>query len=135
VLLQQVSTRLVKCLRIRDTVGRLGGDEFALVLVTTGTLDAGRRVAEKVGDVLRQPVSLTGGRVAVTVSIGVAVNEAGSVDGPTLVAQADAAMYAAKAAGGDGYRVHAPGAENGALSWPMAWRPVSRMGNASRRQT
>ena len=135
VLLQQLSSRLLKCLRIRDTVGRLGGDEFALVLVTTGTPDAARRVAEKVGDVLRQPVSVTGGRVAVTVSIGVAVNEAGSVDGPTLIGQADVARHAAKSGGGDGYRVHAPGAENGALSWPMAWRPVARMGNASRRQT
>jgi diguanylate cyclase (GGDEF)-like protein len=31
-LLRQFSTRLVRCVRLRDTIGRLGGDEFALIL-------------------------------------------------------------------------------------------------------
>ena len=34
-LLRQFSTRLVRCVRLRDTVGRLGGDEFALILTMT----------------------------------------------------------------------------------------------------
>jgi diguanylate cyclase (GGDEF)-like protein len=34
-LLRQFSTRLVRCVRLRDTIGRLGGDEFALILTMT----------------------------------------------------------------------------------------------------
>ena len=57
-LLQTIAARLSSILRDADTVGRLGGDEF-IALCDTETLDAGPElIAERICEVLRQPVEL-----------------------------------------------------------------------------
>jgi diguanylate cyclase (GGDEF)-like protein len=56
-LLRQFSSRLVDCLRVRDTIGRFGGDEFAAILM----LPDGRRrraVVDKIRESLRRPFDL-----------------------------------------------------------------------------
>jgi diguanylate cyclase (GGDEF)-like protein/PAS domain S-box-containing protein len=105
-LLREVASRLVSCLRIRDTVGRLGGDEFALGLVTAGTLQAVEKVAKKVTDALRQPFLIDGAPVTITASIGIAVDGPEALDPESLIQHADAAMYLVKAAGRDDYRFY-----------------------------
>jgi diguanylate cyclase (GGDEF)-like protein/PAS domain S-box-containing protein len=135
-LLRQVATRLVRCLRIRDTVGRLGGDEFALVLVTAGTPQAACRVAKKIAGALRQPFVLEGREVSVTASIGIAIDEATSLRPETLIDHADKAMYRAKEAGRDRQMVYAtekPRARAKAVATSAASRPLSRFGTAPRR--
>jgi predicted signal transduction protein with EAL and GGDEF domain len=86
--------------READTVGRLGGDEF-VVLLENFSLDAGPElVAERMCEVLAQPVDLAGsaGRtVSASSSIGIALGQRDSAD--ELFRHADFALYEAKGAG------------------------------------
>ncbi|MCU1450167.1 MAG: diguanylate cyclase/phosphodiesterase [Acidimicrobiales bacterium] len=102
-LLSAVATRIRSCLRPADLAARLGGDEFAVLLDAGPAPTAGAaasRVADRIQDLLRLPLMLPcGAEVVVRASIGVATAEAGTVTVEQLVADADAAMYRAKASG------------------------------------
>jgi diguanylate cyclase (GGDEF)-like protein len=102
--LRKVGARLQAVLRDSDTVGRLGGDEFVMLVDTVG-LDAGPElVAERILDVLRQPIELpppSQATVSVTASIGIATGRPASAE--SLLQDADLALYKAKAVGKDGY--------------------------------
>ena len=87
-----------------DVVARIGGEEFVVLLDDT-SLSGAKRVAERIRTGLRR-VTVDGlpDDFAVTVSVGIA----GSAPGETLeafMARADAALYAAKAAGRDCVRL------------------------------
>jgi diguanylate cyclase (GGDEF)-like protein len=101
-LLRVVAARLSGLVRGADTVGRLGGDEF-VVLLENLTLDAGPElVAERMCQVLGQPVDLHGTRgrtLSVTASIGIALGQRDSAD--ELLRDADFALYEAKGLGKD----------------------------------
>ncbi len=103
-LLRQFSTRLMQCVRTRDTVGRLGGDEFALILTMQGGQQGATLVANKIRDVLRAPFDLRGHAISVTASIGITVHPDDACDPETLIKYADTAMYRAKQAGRDTFR-------------------------------
>ncbi len=108
-LLRQFSTRLVQCVRIRDTVGRLGGDEFALILTMTRNQQDAVNVANEVRDTLRAPFDLQGRQAGLTASIGIAMYPDDATDPETLIKYADTAMGRAKEAGRDGYRFFTAG--------------------------
>ncbi|SFU98187.1 EAL domain-containing protein [Pseudoduganella namucuonensis] len=108
-LLRQFSSRLVQCVRIRDTVGRLGGDEFALILTMTRDQQDAVLVANEVREALRAPFDLEGHPAALTASIGIAMYPDDATDPETLVKYADTAMERAKQAGRDGYRFFTAG--------------------------
>jgi diguanylate cyclase (GGDEF)-like protein len=98
-LLKVVGERLQSTVRGQDTVGRLGGDEFVVLVEPTadgGTLDI---LADRLTEVLRDPVELDDGRkiFSITASIGVAVGHYATPD--ELLRDADLALYAAKATG------------------------------------
>ncbi|MGZ5199496.1 MAG: EAL domain-containing protein [Telluria sp.] len=108
-LLRQFSTRLVRCVRLRDTVGRLGGDEFALILTMTREQQEAVNVANEVRETLRAPFDLHGEPAALTASIGIAMYPDDATDPGTLVKYADTAMVRAREAGRDGYRFFTAG--------------------------
>ncbi|WP_228893890.1 EAL domain-containing protein [Pseudoduganella aquatica] len=108
-LLRQFSSRLVQCVRIRDTVGRLGGDEFALILTMTRNQQDAVLVANEVREALRAPFDLDGHPAALTASIGIAMYPDDATEPETLVKYADTAMERAKQAGRDGYRFFTAG--------------------------
>ncbi|MDN2674018.1 EAL domain-containing protein [Janthinobacterium sp. SUN026] len=103
-LLRQFSSRLVDCLRVRDTIGRFGGDEFATILVLPDGAQHAVGVVHKVREAMRKPFDLQGHEVTVTVSIGISVYPDDGVDADTLIQYADTAMYRAKEAGRDAFR-------------------------------
>lgn len=99
-LLVAVADRLRGALRSADTVARLGGDEFAALLEPP--FDEVAEVAERLVDAVGRPLLVHGVEVPIEVSVGVAVVEQGatSPSASALLAEADRAMYAAKASGG-----------------------------------
>jgi diguanylate cyclase (GGDEF)-like protein/PAS domain S-box-containing protein len=104
-LLKQVADRLAACVRSSDTVSRQGGDEFVIVLPEIAHPQDAARVAEKAVKALSVPVRIADQTLQVTVSIGIAVQPVnGTDDARELMKKADTAMYAAKAAGRNGYR-------------------------------
>ncbi|WP_332861918.1 EAL domain-containing protein [Janthinobacterium svalbardensis] len=103
-LLRQFSSRLVDCLRVRDTIGRFGGDEFATILVLPEGIQHAVGVVDKIREAMRKPFDLQGHEVTVTVSIGISVFPEDGLDADTLIQYADTAMYRAKEAGRDAFR-------------------------------
>jgi PAS domain S-box-containing protein len=87
----------------RNSVARLGGDEFTILLTDIADEDAVVRVAQRLLDVLREPVQCGAHEVFVTASIGVAVYPQHGSDADTLVRKADIAMYAVKDGGRNGW--------------------------------
>ncbi|MFU8853928.1 diguanylate cyclase [Micromonospora sp. SL1-18] len=92
-----------------DLAFRQGGEEFVVLLPETDARGAAI-VAERLGAVIRdQPVPVDGHsgpvRVPVTVSIGIAVYPDHAATGQQVLDAADDALYAAKSAGRDGYRL------------------------------
>ncbi len=103
-LLRQVATRLLACVREGDPVARLGGDEFVVLLKALSHLPdeavlQARHVAEKILGSLRLPYDLAGQSYSNTPSIGALAFKGGAETGAELLKKADAAMYQAKAAG------------------------------------
>ena len=108
-LLIAVSQRLRAALRPADTIARLGGDEFTILLEEITHLGEATRVAERIEDSLRTPFQLDGHDVRITISIGIALNNATDAQPEDLMRNADAAMYKAKRAGKARYEVYEPG--------------------------
>ena len=104
--LVHVAARLQAAVRPMDTVARLGGDEF-VVLVEDPQPGAAIGAAQRVLDALREPAEVAGHTVVLHASAGVAPGEVGQ-DPDRLLANADAAMYAAKARGKGHWEVFEP---------------------------
>ena len=98
-LLQQVAQRIGASLRASDTLARLGGDEFVVLLEDAASGTDAEQVADKIHQAMAAPVEIGEAlRLAVSVSIGMAHYPQHGDDWQALMAQADAAMYSAKAA-------------------------------------
>jgi two-component system cell cycle response regulator len=83
----------------------LGGDEFIIALWhVTGTEDAAR-VALKMIEAVAQPYSIEGHNVSITTSVGVGIYPAHGEDTSTLMKSADLALYEAKHAGKNAFRI------------------------------
>jgi diguanylate cyclase (GGDEF)-like protein/PAS domain S-box-containing protein len=107
-LLKIIADRLAACVRGGDTVARQGGDEFVVVLAEISQPDDAARVAEKLAAGVAQPLAIGALTLAPTASIGIALYPTHGRDATTLMRHADAALYAVKAAGRNGWRIHAP---------------------------
>jgi diguanylate cyclase (GGDEF)-like protein/PAS domain S-box-containing protein len=108
-LLQQVAKRMLACVRESDTLARVGGDEFMLILRSAGEQadTAVMAVAEKIRLALNQAFEVTGQRLMISCSIGIAIYPGHGSDDVELTAHADLAMYQAKQAGRNQVRWYA----------------------------
>ena len=104
-LLVALSRRLSSHLRPSDTIARLGGDEFAILVGDVRSGDDAAHAAERVLAVIAQPFALGPRRVNLGASLGIAVASDAGPDALGLLAEADQALYSAKAAGRSGYRI------------------------------
>jgi diguanylate cyclase (GGDEF)-like protein/PAS domain S-box-containing protein len=105
-LLKSAALRLADCIRESDTVARVGGDEFLVLLTECKTAGDAERVAERIRNAFQTPFETEGSQMNVTVSIGASIYPQHGMDLRTLLKNADAAMYAAKEAGRNGYRMY-----------------------------
>jgi diguanylate cyclase (GGDEF)-like protein len=93
----QVSWRLQEVVRTVDTVARLGGDEFVVVCEDVDhelAVELGHRLREAI----RSPLNVDGVQHESSASIGIALS---FQDPQGVLADADVAVYRAKAHGGD----------------------------------
>jgi diguanylate cyclase (GGDEF)-like protein len=105
VLLKMVAGRLVATVREEDTVARLGGDEFIIGLWHISSTDFAATVALRVIEAVSQPYDIEGHTVSITTSAGVGLYPVHGEDADTLMKSADLALYEAKRAGKNAYRI------------------------------
>ena len=106
--LAALAERLTSATRDRDLVARQGGDEFLLMLADLPPKEAAqveRKVLDRLGAVLQEPIAVPGGSFRVEGSIGVSRFPDDAQDEEMLLQHADAAMYEAKRSSRGGYRV------------------------------
>jgi diguanylate cyclase (GGDEF)-like protein/PAS domain S-box-containing protein len=96
--LKEVGVRFIGAVRAGETVARFGGDEFAFIIRDVGDSHSAVTVADRVLSVLEMPIRYDAHELVVTGSIGIVIPAARS-NAETVLRDADAAMYKAKAAG------------------------------------
>ncbi|MET0409268.1 MAG: EAL domain-containing protein, partial [Hyphomicrobium sp.] len=104
-LLKAVSSRLIQCVRITDTVARVGGDEFAIVqtgerLTSVEIGSLAHRIVEAVG----KTYVIKGHRVVIGASVGISVAPEDGTDPDLLLKNADIALYCSKRDGRGAHR-------------------------------
>jgi diguanylate cyclase (GGDEF)-like protein/PAS domain S-box-containing protein len=107
-LLRLAAQRMKLRLREIDTLARVGGDEFVVVLERLTARDDAAAVAQTLMQQLTVPFDLRSARnVQVGASVGISMSADNAPDVDTLIRQADAALYQAKAAGRGTWRFYA----------------------------
>lgn len=93
-------------IRNSEFLSRLGGDEFA-ILIQDATQDEAERLAERViRSIYQIPFRFEGRSLRLTTSVGIAMYPHHATEQDELIAHADAAMYQAKEAGKNVWRVY-----------------------------
>lgn len=104
-LLIEIARRIHACVRDYDTVARIGGDEFA-VLVSGPSLDEGiESLAGRVLEAVAMPYSVDHAVLMPGLSIGIAEFPRHGRTKEELMLSADRALYAAKTAGRNCFRI------------------------------
>ena len=98
-LLIVIAMRLQACMRSEDTLARLGGDHYVVLLENIQDAREAIEIAEKIHNNLKEPFSLHGNELHVTVSIGIALSSTDYHRPADLLRDADLAMYRAKQMG------------------------------------
>ena len=106
-LLLEVAARLKHCASPSDTIARLGGDEFAILIPTAHHLENATRLAEEILTTFSANTTIANQQLNIRGSIGIAMAEP-TTDTETLMRNADAAMYSAKAQGKNRYQIFNP---------------------------
>lgn len=106
-LLVYMAEQLQRAVGEQHMVARLGGDEFAIVASGIDSPAAAQAIAGELIAASRNTTMITRQEIHTQVSIGVAFSD-GTVLAGELLQHADIAMYAAKHAGGDQYRLFDP---------------------------
>ena len=106
--LRRVGALMREVVRDGDVAARYGGEEFALLLDRVDGRQAVEVCERLRTSIATQPWGEIVGGLAVTISLGVALRQAGD-SGEALLGRADGCLYAAKAAGRDRVVAQAPG--------------------------
>jgi len=96
--LVEIADRLQGVVRGSDTIARFGGDEFVVVREGIESSEDVAGYLDRLSDEVQRPIVLGSNDLIVNASIGVALGGAGDTP-ETLLRDADAAMYKAKAQG------------------------------------
>ncbi|CAB3777765.1 putative bifunctional diguanylate cyclase/phosphodiesterase [Paraburkholderia caffeinilytica] len=103
-LLCSVAERLSACVARDDTLARVGGDEFVIVVSayeSTGRLIA---LAQRILDTIAVPFAVADNEYYMGASIGISLFPEDGQDVPTLMRNADSAMYHAKQCGRNNFQ-------------------------------
>lgn len=114
--LAATARRLAACVRRSDTVARLGGDEFVALTPGIGDTANAAAIAGKMVAAMHEPFEVRGVVCRLGASVGVAFYPDDATRGGELLRLADAAMYAAKKAGRNCWRLAGSPAADGAAA-------------------
>jgi diguanylate cyclase (GGDEF)-like protein len=104
--LREVARRLQQAVRSYDMVGRYGGEEFLIILNKCDPSSAAVRAENLRAAISTKPFRTRTTSLPVTISVGVALSSDFQNRGvDAIVEEADAALYAAKAAGRNCVRI------------------------------
>ncbi len=98
--------RLEKSIRKDDIIARLGGDEFVIVLKNIKDLYAVQHIAQKIIDIIKEPILIKNNSFHISASIGISMIPMDSRDIENLLSYADSAMYKAKEKGRSCYEFY-----------------------------
>ena len=107
-LLVHVAERITRGLGEHDVAGRIGGDEFTVLIGRLVSREQAGVLAQRLLALLGEPMKVGDYEVALSASIGIAGYPLDGAEPVTLIANADAAMYAAKTQERNTYRFYSP---------------------------
>lgn len=107
-LLHQAVERLKGCLRDCDTLARSGGDEFYILLEAITVLDEVEQIANVILEEFASSVVVQDHELYVNPSIGIAIYPFADDDVDSLIKKANTAMYFAKEAGRNSFKLYTP---------------------------
>jgi diguanylate cyclase (GGDEF)-like protein/PAS domain S-box-containing protein len=104
-LLIEMAARIKSCVRDYDTVARLGGDEFFVLTGDIGLAEGIEGLARRLLQTANRPCEIEQRVLAATLSIGIAEFPRHGVTREALMDASDRALYAAKRAGRNCFRL------------------------------
>ncbi|MGH8234965.1 MAG: putative bifunctional diguanylate cyclase/phosphodiesterase [Rhodanobacteraceae bacterium] len=107
-LLKLVAERIRHELRAGDIAGRIGGDEFTVLVRDLTLREDVAALADRMVSALSEPFRIDDYEIVLSASIGIAGFPLDGGDALTLIANADAAMYAAKTEERNAWRFYVP---------------------------
>ncbi|GJL56358.1 MAG: hypothetical protein NPIRA02_34900 [Nitrospirales bacterium] len=113
--LKTVAGRLRKCIREVDTGVRMGGDEFAVLLDEVVSVDDVGTIAERILNLIAQPMVVLERELHITGSVGVTIYPWDCATAQDLLKHSDTAMYRAKAQGGNNFQFYTAGMQSSPL--------------------
>jgi len=113
--LKIIASRLKSIIRKEDTLARLSGDEFTIIMGGFKEEKDVAHLAEKILDILREPIHIDKEILYVSGSIGISLYPDHASDAEYLLKYADTAMYDAKEDGRNTYKFYMPEMTESAL--------------------
>ena len=104
--IEEFSKRLKQAIGDADIAARLGGDEFILLLPGSGTEAQAMAAAKNIQRAMEVPWHIQDTVLQVTTSMGVSISPLKEATPSSLVKNADIALYEAKEAGRNTFRIH-----------------------------
>lgn len=98
-LLKSVSERILEGMRAEDTLARLGGDEFVIITPSIYSQENLLHIASRLHSIFSTPFLVSGHKLIITASIGIAVYPDDGITSEELLRNADLAMYDSKSSG------------------------------------
>ena len=102
-LLKEVAARLSAVISYTDMITRFGGDEFVVLQTANKRRQDAEWLAQRLARALKEPFYISGHRIDIGASIGIAMAPRDGVCADELLKKADMALYAAKNGGGGGH--------------------------------
>ena len=103
--LKLLARRLQSIVTEPSVLARLGGDEFAILQPSLGSHSSVEMMAKKIITSLREPLRISGHDLTLGASVGISMFPTQASDAEDLLGNADFALFQAKAAGRNGYRI------------------------------